>query len=160
MANRIAVMGDGKILQIASPKTLYEYPSSSFVADFIGQVNLFDVTQQRVADGELIVTVDEIGELVLTGVDINRQYHKLALRPEKISVSKDKPNETEVVAIPVKLIEDSYIGDQSHLYFETTGGKSLSASVQNRDRDDQHLPNRGEQFWLFWHPSHFQPLSD
>ncbi len=160
MANRIAVMGDGKILQIASPKTLYEYPSSSFVADFIGQVNLFDVTEQGVAHGELTLTVDELGAMVLPGVDTNRTYHKLALRPEKIGVAREKPSEIGLVAIPAKLVEDSYIGDQSHLYFETPGGKSLSASVQNRDRDDHHLNKRGEQMWLYWHPAHFQPLSD
>ncbi|MGI9315918.1 MAG: ABC transporter ATP-binding protein [bacterium] len=160
MANRIAVMGSGKILQIASPRSLYEYPSSSFVADFIGQVNLFDVTEQGESNGDLTVNVDGIGKLVLPGVDAHRNYHKLALRPEKINVSKDKPDGVGLVSISAKLVEDSYIGDQSHLYFETAEGKSISASVQNRDRDDQHLSKRGEKMWLYWHPTHFQPLSD
>ncbi len=160
MANRIAVMGSGKILQIASPRTLYEYPSSSFVADFIGQVNLFDVMDQDDSGGDLRVSVDGIGKLVLPDADVGRPYHKLAIRPEKINVSKDKPDEIGIVSIPAKLVEDSYIGDQSHLYFETSTGKTLAVSVQNRDRDHFHANKRGEEMWLYWHPSHFQPLSD
>ena len=158
MANRIAVMGSGKILQIASPKTLYEYPDSSFVADFIGQVNLFDVTEIGQAGGELSVDVESIGKVVLPGADAGRSYHKLALRPEKINVARNRPDEIGLVSIAAKLLEDSYIGDQSHLYFETADGKTISVSVQNRDRDDQHTSKRGEEMWLYWHPSHFQPL--
>jgi len=160
MANRIAVMGNGKILQIASPKVLYEYPDSSFVADFIGQVNLFDIDRQDVVNGMLSVHIDEIGETALGHVDDGTPYSKLALRPEKINVSRSRPAETAQVAISARLKEVSYIGDQSHLYFETTGGKVLSVSMQNRDRDDQSLAGKGESFWLHWHPSHFQLLPE
>ena len=42
MADRVAVMNEGSVLQIASPSELYEYPNCRFVADFIGKMNLFD----------------------------------------------------------------------------------------------------------------------
>jgi spermidine/putrescine ABC transporter ATP-binding subunit len=159
MANRIAVMGEGKILQIASPKDLYEYPTSSFVADFIGQVNLFEISKQRSSSSGLTVSVTEIGDVVLENVDSRKNYNRLAIRPEKISVSKEQPDATGLITLPATLQDISYIGDQSHLYFETTAGTSVSVSIQNRERADQYVPRRGEQTWLWWHPSHFQPLT-
>lgn len=160
MADRIAVMGDGKILQIASPKSLYEHPNSSFVADFIGQVNLFEITRQQEFDGKLKVSMDEVGETVLDSVETRTRYSKLALRPEKITVSRDKPSNPGLVALSARLNEVSYIGDQSHMYFKTAGGKILSVSVQNRQHDDEFIPGPGEDAWLSWHPFHFQPLSE
>jgi ABC-type Fe3+/spermidine/putrescine transport system ATPase subunit len=159
MANRIAVMGEGKILQIASPKDLYEYPTSSFVADFIGQVNLFDISKQQSSAGGLIVSITEIGDVVLEDVDSRNNYSRLAIRPEKISVSKEQPDAAGVVTLSAILQDISYIGDQSHLYFETSAGTNVSVSIQNRERADQYVPQRGEQTWLWWHPSHFQPLT-
>ncbi len=160
MADRIAVMGDGKILQTASPKTLYEYPSSSFVADFIGQVNLFDIDRQEPAGGAIRFHIEEIGAVVLDCPDSEARYSKAALRPEKIDVSRDKPQDPELVSIAARLTEVSYIGDQSHLYFETAGGKALAVSVQNKHRDDRLVANTGEQNWLSWHPSRLQPLPE
>ena len=160
MANRIAVMGSGKILQIAPPKTLYEYPSSSFVADFIGQVNLFDLVQQKSPNGSLRLQVEEIGEFDLDDNEGGTSYSKLALRPEKISVSKQKPSNPDLVTLPATLKEVSYIGDQSHLYFETENGKILSVSVQNKERNDQLITDKGEVVWLYWDPSTFQLLPE
>ncbi len=160
MANRIAVMGDGKILQIASPRELYEYPTSSFVADFIGQVNLFDVTDQRVVEGGLSLNVREIGPVVVETVTQKTSFSRVAIRPEKISVSPDKPETPGLIALSATLRDISYIGDQSHLYFETEQGSNISVSMQNRERADQVVSQRGEQAWLSWHPSHFQTLVD
>jgi spermidine/putrescine ABC transporter ATP-binding subunit len=160
MANRIAVMGEGKILQIASPKELYEFPLSSFVADFIGQVNLFDINDQQSTSGGLSLNIAEIGNVLLENADANQQYNRLAIRPEKISVSGDRPSAQGLITLSATLQDVSYIGDQSHLYFETTSGTNVSVSIQNREQADQYVPQRGEQTWLSWHPSHFQPLTD
>ena len=159
MANRIAVMGEGKILQIASPKDLYEFPTSSFVADFIGQVNLFDISKQQSSSDGLIVSVAEIGDVLLENVDSRNNYNRLAIRPEKISVAKEEPDAAGLIKLDATLQDISYIGDQSHLYFETSAGTNVSVSIQNRERADQYVPQRGEHTWLSWHPSHFQPLT-
>ena len=159
MANRIAVMGDGKILQIASPKNLYEYPTSSFVADFIGQVNLFEINNQQSSGEGLTVGVAEIGDVLLKDVDSRKKYSQLAIRPEKISVSREQPDTTGLITLSATLQDISYIGDQSHLYFETSAGTNVSVSIQNREIADQYIPRRGENSWLCWHPSHLQPLT-
>ncbi len=160
MANRIAVMGEGKIMQIASPRELYEYPTSSFVADFIGQVNLFEISDQKSAGGGLSLNVMELGSVLLENADGNLQYSQLAIRPEKIDVSREKPVTKGLVTLSATLQDISYIGDQSHLYFETASGRNVSVSIQNREQSDRYVPKRGEKTWLSWPPSLFQPLTN
>ena len=61
MSTRIAVMDEGRILQIGGPATIYEYPATRYVADFIGSVNLFDGRVTDESDGILFIHCDEVG---------------------------------------------------------------------------------------------------
>ena len=61
MSTRIAVMDEGRILQIGTPSTIYEYPATRYVADFIGSVNLFDGRVTGEDDGMLTIHCGEVG---------------------------------------------------------------------------------------------------
>lgn len=161
MANRIAVMGDGKVLQVAAPMELYEYPSSTFVADFIGQVNLFEVTGQSVAKGGgVTVEVPDLGNITLSSEDPSKSIKSLALRPEKVRVGSEQPVDQSLVSVRATLHDLSYNGDQSHLFLETAGGYTIAARVQNRDRGNRPFARRGEQLWLSWRAEDIQPLEE
>ena len=93
MANRIAVMSKGRVLQVGSPEDVYEHPKNRFVADFIGNVNMFD--------GRL--TLDEVDRCAATtGIGVIHVGHgvsgslnmpvAIAVRPEKIEISKQRPD--------------------------------------------------------------------
>jgi spermidine/putrescine ABC transporter ATP-binding subunit len=158
MADRIAVMGDGRVLQVAPPMELYEYPSSTLVADFIGQVNLFPVADSEARDGGVTVTVGELGEIVLSGPK-DRVTH-IAVRPEKVRLAAAEPGEPGLIKVKARVRNVSYSGDQSHVFLETPGGLAVSARVQNTGRALSQVAGENDELWLSWRPEDVQPLAD
>jgi ABC-type Fe3+/spermidine/putrescine transport system ATPase subunit len=137
---------------------LYEYPSSTVVADFIGQVNLFPVEGAEARDGGLAVRVGELGEIALSGAK-ERVTH-VAVRPEKIRVAPGEPQDPGLVKVRAKVLNVSYSGDQSHVFLETPGGLGVSARVQNSDRSLAAVARENDELWLSWRPEDVQPLAD
>ena len=152
MTSRIAVMSEGRFLQVGSPAEIYETPATRFVADFIGNVNLMD--------GK--VTVDEPDHVVIDCPDC-RHYvgHgitgtlgmpvSVALRPEKIVLQRDKPA-SEFNAVAGTIQELSYFGATTVYRVKLAGGQVLAVSMANteRQRDDQF--QRGDAIWATWSP--------
>jgi len=163
MASRCAVMNRGLLQQVATPSDLYEYPNSRFVADFIGQVNLFD--------GKL--TVDEPDHAVVTTTDLPTPVFLdhgvtgahgtdlwVALRPEKIELHKriegqaapvmeDAPAGHNVVAGIIRHIV--YLGSESTYDVELEGGRHVRALRSNLTRRDQEDLTWDEPVWVAWH---------
>src|SRR6478735_5159330 len=115
LASRIGVMNRGEIVQIGTPRQIYEFPSSRFVADFIGSVNLFDgrMTEDepdyvRVACPDLPVPV-----FIDHGLSAppNAQLW-VAIRPEKIALVREQPAATDNFARGT-VAEIAYMGDLS-----------------------------------------------
>jgi putrescine transport system ATP-binding protein len=107
VADRVAVMNEGRLAQVASPAEVYEWPNSRWVADFIGEVTLVegalsvDGTLQS-GLGPLRVTRGRSGEKVW-----------LALRPEKLRMSAEKPAADGHNVLPGTVAEIGYRGDMS-----------------------------------------------
>ncbi len=158
VADRIAVMGEGHVLQVAPPMELYEYPNSTVVADFIGQVNLFPVEATEARGGGMTVRVGELGEIALSGSK-DRVTH-VAVRPEKIHVAPAEPDDPGLVKVRARVRNVSYSGDQSHVFLETPGGLGVSARVQNIDRSLSAVARENDELWLSWRPEDVQPLAD
>ena len=96
MANRIAIMSKGRVLQVGSPQQIYEYPGNRFVADFIGNVNLFDGKltldeADRCAVGTAIGEI-HVGHGISGALDMPVA---VAVRPEKISIAKQRPTDVD-----------------------------------------------------------------
>ncbi|MGI9464981.1 MAG: ABC transporter ATP-binding protein, partial [Aestuariivirgaceae bacterium] len=147
MADRIAVMHQGAVKQIAPPDGLYESPSSRFVADFIGKVNLFDgkVTGNR---GKSInVDVAGVGKLSLPFDGPVPNDISLAVRPEKIRLSKTKPSGKGMMATG-RIADWAYYGDTSHMFIETQDGLRISVTIQNENRDTVDSVDVGDSVWL------------
>ncbi|MDA4847836.1 ABC transporter ATP-binding protein [Hoeflea poritis] len=92
MSDRVAVMNHGEMQQIADPKTLYREPGSPFVADFVGKMNLIEVTYvDQTASGALLKTAGgnrfSIQNLAVSTPDPERPM-KIAARPETIALSR------------------------------------------------------------------------
>ena len=109
VADRIAVMDRGRLMQVAKPEEIYERPNSRWVADFIGEVTMIE---GRVAAGGAIVSA--LGQLraVDTGAAKAGDTVWLALRPEKISMSAERPA-SEFNAVVGTVFEIGYRGDMS-----------------------------------------------
>ena len=163
MADRCAVMNRGLLQQVATPSDLYEFPNSRFVADFIGQVNLFE--------GRL--TVDEPDHAVIespeAGVPIYLDHGVTgaagttvwaAIRPEKIEIYKriegtprvkmeDAPEGHNVVAGTIRHL--SYLGSQTIFDVVLETGRSVKVERSNLTRWDQEDFTWDEPVWLSWH---------
>jgi spermidine/putrescine transport system ATP-binding protein len=133
MADRIAVMNDGRIQQVADVETLYEHPRTRFVGQFLGTVNLLDAAvKERYAAGALVQT--SVGDLKVefdkeTPPKAREERFTLAIRPEKVALlapsAKDGENR-----VRVRVREVLYIGSETH-YLLQAGGTSLSVEQMN-----------------------------
>ena len=109
VADRIAVMDRGRLMQVAPPAEIYERPNSRWVADFIGEVTLIE---GRMAAVDAIGTA--LGQLRVAdaGATKTGEAAWLALRPEKISMSAERPD-GELNAVAGTVFEIGYRGDMS-----------------------------------------------
>ena len=149
MADRIAVMSEGRFLQVGSPGEVYEYPNCRFVAGFVGNVNLLD--------GE--IAQDEVDEAVIhsavcrfhVGHGISGHLGMpvtVALRPEKIQLSLQDPNQA-YNAVVCKVDSLSYFGSYTSYQLKMVNGDSLQAWITNTDRHHENI-EIGQQLWAHW----------
>jgi len=150
MASRIAVMSEGRFLQVGSPGEIYETPATRFVADFIGNVNLMEGT----------LTVDEPDHVIIDCADC-RHYvgHGItgtegmavtvALRPEKIHLSRAKPAE-EFNAAHGTIKEMSYFGSFTVYHVQLASGAMLKISQANVSRHREDELTWGDAVWAHW----------
>jgi spermidine/putrescine ABC transporter ATP-binding subunit len=152
MANRIAVMNQGRVSQIASPAELYEHPSSRFVADFIGKVNLIEARVKSRKNGHLVLSARSIG-------DVEVPYDKpadgavtLAVRPEKLKLQTTEPARQDLIAVHGRIRDVAYYGDTSHVIVSGKDGIELSINVQNDSRAGGPGVRQGQEIWVSWLP--------
>jgi len=147
MSDRIAVMNEGKVQQVADPTTLYELPRSSFVANFIGQTNVFSGTVESVS-GERVTLRTRAGasiEAVAPGetvVEAGSEAHA-AVRPEKVRFGGDGDN-----VLPVVIKQVVYQGVSTQYIAELPEGGKLVLYQQNVH--DGSGPREDEEVSVTW----------
>lgn len=152
LADRIAVMDHGKIVQVATPAEIYEQPNSRYVADFIGDINLLD---GRIAStGNGAVHMDTVGTGAAVVVDQALEASPgdaawFAIRPEKIAISLDKPP-TDINAIAGEVWDIGYLGDVSTYHVRLPTGATIKATVTNRTRLVERPITWDDKVWLSW----------
>ncbi|WP_433411437.1 ABC transporter ATP-binding protein [Microtetraspora malaysiensis] len=134
MSDRVAVMLNGRIEQIADPYTVYERPATAFVAGFIGQQNFFDGT---VADGGRAIEID--GGTVLLAEPVTMPGSgaaavRVAVRPEAVAVTEAAPTELDgsANALPGTVAAVSLLGDVLQYVVHADAGHELLARVPRR----------------------------
>ena len=152
MAGRIAVMDKGAVMQIASPAELYEHPTSRFVADFIGKVNLIDAKVLSAKGKKIACQAKGVGRLELTVDTPCGGNIAIAVRPEKLKIGKAEPKGANLIKIEGKVRDVAYYGDTSHVVVSTKDGLDLSINVQNDRREGGTGIERGQKVWVHWSP--------
>jgi putrescine transport system ATP-binding protein len=145
MASRIAVMSHGQVVQVGTPKEIYESPSSRFVADFIGNINIFDGRVSTARDNQLEVQT-EVGvmQAASTAPYQAGAAVAVAIRPEKINVSKTKPAATDNL-FSGTVREIGYLGSYTSFIIEIATGKTLRVSTINHVHETG--PTRADITW-------------
>ena len=147
MSDRIAVMNEGKVQQIADPTTLYELPKNSFVANFIGQINVFSGVVESVSGDR--VTLRTSREMRIeaysqegAGVEVGAEA-QAAVRPEKIRFGGAGDN-----ASTAEIRQIVYLGVSTQYIAELPGGEKLVLYQQNAQ--DAENPGVGEEVPVSW----------
>jgi len=154
MAQRIAVMREGRFLQVGAPGDLYETPGSRFVADFIGNVNLMDGTLDVDAADHCVIGCGDVRHYVGHGITGTQGMAvTVALRPEKVLIGREPPQDTSHNAVRATVKEKSYFGSFTVYHLSLPSGAMLKASAANvaRWRDDEIT--WGETVWASWSPT-------
>ncbi|HNP36183.1 MAG TPA: ABC transporter ATP-binding protein [Woeseiaceae bacterium] len=158
MSDRIAVMSEGRILQIATPLDIYEQPNCSHVATFIGDMNFIDATTDDVQDdGSVEVIVPGFGRLRFNQrLPSERRglAHRVAIRPEKLRISRQQ-TEAEL-CVSGLVVTSSYWGDQSQFQITVDGCDTpVTVAAHNVGQSGETPPARGERVWLSARPGAF-----
>ncbi|GHH67387.1 spermidine/putrescine import ATP-binding protein PotA [Streptosporangium violaceochromogenes] len=153
MSDRIAVMNDGLVEQLASPREIYERPATAFVAGFIGTSNLLKGVVDRVASGCAVLRVgQESRVLVAESPGREGELLTITVRPEKITISAEEP-EGEVSAVRGTVREVVYLGLYNSYTVALADGAEVTVFQQNA-LDSTSTAERGDAVWLSWQPRH------
>ncbi len=157
MSDRIAVMNKGHYEQLGDPETLYERPTTRFVAGFLGISNLLGGKVVGAADGyALLDLADGTRIRVSAALVAGRSAVSAGVRPEKIRLNE----ETETVPAGRNLLHGvvtdvAYIGVSTQYIVEVRGGARVMVYEQNLERATKsELWSRGEKVQLSWNPDH------
>lgn len=161
MADTVAVMNKGRIEQMGAPEELYELPRTSFVANFLGQSNLF--TGSVVSTGSTSIVVDVGGRRI----EIPReraQRHAgevtIGVRPEKLMLHTTAPDPHSTINVvgPGRVTDVSFSGVSTQYQVAVPGLGSLVVFAQNMVFGP--VVSSGAEVWLTWSTDHGFGLAD
>jgi putrescine transport system ATP-binding protein len=154
MASRIAVMSEGKFLQVGAPADIYETPATRFVADFIGNVNLMDGSLDIDAKDHCVIGCADCKHYVGHGITgTEGMAVSVALRPEKIALTREAPGESEFNAVQGTIKELSYFGSFTVYHLALASGALLKVSQANTQRHRDDELTWGDRAWAHWSPT-------
>ncbi len=165
LSDRIAVMHEGRIEQIGTPSEIYESPQTPFVADFIGDTNLFS-GRVEATDGTTQRVVSETGLKIVVSSSTHTsagstKIHKgdpvvVSVRPEKISISMS-PVETVANCFKGRLINTMYLGTHLQFIVQLVSGEQLM--VQQSKTDEAIIEVGETPVYVSWKPTDCLALS-
>jgi putrescine transport system ATP-binding protein len=157
LSTRLAVMDRGGVMQVGTPTEIYEFPNSRFTADFIGSVNMFDGIVKSDEGEFLVISSPELEEPLMAGyrgsLAVGTQV-SVAMRPEKIAISRTKPEAGGRNAVRGTVFDLGYFGNHSLYRVRLASGKFVQVSFQNvrRASESERQVDWDDEVWLSWEP--------
>jgi putrescine transport system ATP-binding protein len=163
MATRIAVMSEGRIMQVGAPSEIYETPATRYVADFIGNVNLMDGSLTTDFPDHVVITCADCTHYVGHGITgVEGMSVSVAMRPEKLRLTRERPQESagnnpawaaghNQVRGTVK--DMSYFGSFTVYHLKLASGQVLRVSESNTERHRDNPLTWNDTAWVSWSPS-------
>lgn len=151
MSDRIAVFNNGSIEQVGTPTELYDRPTSQYVAQFLGDSNVFHGEISLVNDG-FVTMVDKEGNHLRTATDLNfnKGDHVIVMvRPEKVDIQKDINSERSTNILKAKIKESIYLGESYKYNVITSSGETFLVKKQINNIDEQQFKN-GDVVYITW----------
>jgi putrescine transport system ATP-binding protein len=152
MANRIAIMDGGRILQVGTPDEIYEQPNCRYTAEFIGSVNVFDG----------VIVDDEVNYVNIASPQARNKLHighgisgfagqpvSVAVRPEKIQISLQRP-EQPFNCEAGEVDDIAYLGSHSVYHVKLESGMDVSVTAMNDERWAGERLTWHDKVWVYW----------
>jgi putrescine transport system ATP-binding protein len=152
MSSRIAVMSEGRIVQIGTPSEIYDRPCNRFVADFVGSVNLLEGVVVAAADGLATLRCDRLSTLLLAPADGAAIGAALAVgvRPERVALAPaGRPLERQN-AFEGVVVGSAFMGDRRIYQIDAGGGVVIKATETNQPGSGGPSFARGEHVRFGW----------
>ena len=140
LSDRVAVMEHGRILQVASPRELYERPNCRAVADFIGEMNFFHATVREIGTETATVNAGLLGILTLPRANLAPgikpdDHILLAIRPEHVGFASE--------GLAGEVVAATFLGERSHFHVRVAGrSEPVAVSGNAPPAGSVHLPSR------------------
>ena len=146
MSDRVAILKDGKLVQIDRPERLHDHPADSFVASFIGEASLLPV--QRIDAGHVA-----LGPLTLRTARAipNGEALMLAVHSEKLLID-DGARDAACNRLTGKVTDIVYQGESLRIFLELPGGAQLSLRQPSHFAASQTIPPVGSEATVTLHP--------
>jgi putrescine transport system ATP-binding protein len=152
LASRVAVMDQGRIVQIGTPAEVYEYPRTRFVAGFFGTANLLQGTVSTCRDGIVTVATTSAGPVRVRDDRIWEAGRSVtvSVRPEKLRLTKSLERGSADNVVPGEVWELGYLGNRSIYQVRTAGGETLAVFAQNERRTLEFPIDWGDRVHVSW----------
>jgi putrescine transport system ATP-binding protein len=153
LADRIAVMDHGKIIQVGTPAEIYEQPNSRYVADFIGNINLIEGRIASAIDGSVRLDADGNAAPVVVRQTLAAAPGDsawFAIRPEKMAISLDPPVNHDHNCLAGEVWDIGYLGDVSIYHIRLASGATVKATTTNTTRLVERPITWHDKVWLSW----------
>jgi putrescine transport system ATP-binding protein len=156
MADRIAVMDHGRIVQVATPGEIYEQPRTRFIAEFVGDVNILEGHVQGQENGlwrvktpsaQVPLTIDDPDEVLHSG-----QAVAIAVRPEKMVIHRDPPGPGAINVLTGEVWDIGYLGDWTVYRVRLATGEILRVTRANASRFVENPIDWDEQVYVTFAP--------
>ena len=149
MSDRIAVMNDGRIVQVGSPREIYANPANEFASDFIGETNLFHGIVEQIDVGLVHIKLRSGQMLVGRGTNLKSgQPVTLSVRPESIRVTASASLDSSKWRISGRILDVIFLGSRTRLQIDIGEGTFVLADLGDDESIDLII---GSSVELSWH---------
>lgn len=152
VASRIAVMDEGRVMQVATPDRIYEAPNSIYVADFIGDVTILQGKASPAGDGLYHVHFAGDHPPLLAASDkpfSEGQACHFAIRPEKVTIHAEPASDVDNM-VQGKVLDIAYLGNLSTYHVELPGGHIIKTQMANTRRLSRRDITWDDDVWVSW----------
>jgi putrescine transport system ATP-binding protein len=154
MADRLAVMSEGKLVQVGTPSEIYEFPNSRFSAEFIGSTNMFEGS--LISDDSNLMQSPELSSPIALLHKINGVAGKplcVSIRPEQISMSHKPSAQKQNIATGI-VEQIAYMGSYSQFYIRLESKKLVLVSTSRLEAQHmEKMPSYDDHVHLSWEPN-------
>jgi putrescine transport system ATP-binding protein len=159
VADRIGVMDAGRLEQVATPRELYEAPNSRWIAEFVGDVNMFEGQVESREAGRLKISTRDAGAIIVAEPRLRSEKPVVcvAIRPEKVKLSRRGPASDVLNAHAINRLEGavtdvSYLGGLTTYKVKLDSGAVLRSSMANTARLDIDAYSAGQRVVAWFTP--------